>query len=184
MFSEFADERHKEQAEAFLLSLGKFLVAFERVCAAMASLIIFILQRQGLKNQGMAQVIVGDKSVRNLREMLGALFAELPDQDEDDRKSVQDLLGSINELTTKRNILVHSNWDLGAKAAEQEFSVGAFRFRKKQSKGAILGESWTSTPNVNKLIKKAKRAQVRLQRLQYCICQSGFKVAVELNKPL
>ena len=191
MFKEFADEKHKEQAEEFLLSLGKFTLAFERVCAAMRYLIMFMLRSQGLKNQDMEQVIIGDRRAWDLRELLGALYVELPHQDEDDRKAVQGLLKSIAGLAKDRNELVHSNWDLGTEGAEEEFAPGTLRFRKNPTKGAVIEESWASASYVNELIldvngqiQEAKRVQVLLQRLQYCICQTGFTVATEFGRPL
>jgi len=47
MFKEFADEKHQNQAEEFTMELGKFVLAFERVCDAMRYLIMFSLRSQG-----------------------------------------------------------------------------------------------------------------------------------------
>jgi hypothetical protein len=184
MFKEFADEKHKEQAEEFLLSLGKLTHAFERVCAEMRYLIMFMLRSQGLKNQDMEQVIIGDRGARDLQELFSALYGEFPDHDEDDRKAVKDLLESIDRLTKGRNKLVHGNWDLGTEGAEEEYVAVTLRFRKKRKKGALVEELRSSTADANKLIQDAKRAQVLLQRLQRCICQTGFKVATEFDKAL
>ena len=60
MFKEFADDKHKEQAEEFIFSVGRFVIAFERVCDAMRVNVRLILRRQGLNNQGMQNVIIGD----------------------------------------------------------------------------------------------------------------------------
>jgi len=184
MFKRFADEKHREQAEGFLLSLGKFVLAFEQVCTAMRHLVMFILRNQGLKNAGMEQVIIGNRRAAELRELLGALYAELSGQDEDDRKVVQDLLQSIETVTSKRNILVHGDWHLGREAAEGEFMTGSLRFRAKRNDGAIIEQHVASSSYVDDLTQQAETCQILLQRLQYCICQTGFKVAVELRKPL
>lgn len=60
--SEFADDAHRAQAEEFLLELARFAVAFERVCEAMRHAIVLTFQSEGLKHQGLAQVVIGDKA--------------------------------------------------------------------------------------------------------------------------
>ena len=184
MFSEFADEKHKEQAEEFLLALGKFTLAFERVCAAMRFLVMFMLRSQGLKNQDMEQVLIGDRGASDLRVLLSALYVELPQQDESDREAVGVLLGDIKGLTKHRNTHLHGNWDLGTEAADEKFWTQSLRFKKSAEQGALVEVLRTSTAQVKRLIQDAKSVQVRLQRLQVCISQAGFKVATELNKPL
>jgi hypothetical protein len=188
VLSEFADTKHREQAEGFLLSLGKFVLAFERVCAAMRFLVIFVLEKQGL-NQGMAQVIIAkregkDLGARDLQNLLAAVFSELPGLDEDDRKAVAGLVTSITNLTDERNRLVHSDWHLGVETAENELTAASFRFKASPSRGASIEEHWCSSSEVEEWTRKAKECQVRLQRLQYCVNQSGFKVATELGKSL
>lgn len=72
--SEFANDEHRAQAEEFLLEHGRFCIAFERVCEAMRYAILWIFQSEGLKHQGLAQVVIGDKSSAELQVILGALF--------------------------------------------------------------------------------------------------------------
>ena len=83
-----------------------------------------------------------------------------------------------------RNKLVHGNWDLGSEGAEDDFSVASLAFRRRRKKGALVDVLSSSTADVKNSIQEAKKAQVLLQRLQYCICQTGFKVATEFAKPL
>ena len=163
---------------------GNFVIEFERVCDVIRHIIMFALRSQGLKNQGMEQVIIGDKAAAELQLLLGALYFELPDQDIDDRKEVKKLLKDIKELTEKRNILLHSNWNLGTKASENELYAATVRYRAKQTKGASVEVQGFSASYIDKLSLEAKRIQVLLQRLQYCVCQTGFKVATEFAKPV
>jgi hypothetical protein len=55
MLKKFADEKHQSQAEEFIMELGKFVLAFERVCDVMRYLIMFSLRSQGLNNQGLSR---------------------------------------------------------------------------------------------------------------------------------
>lgn len=131
MFKEYADDRHREQAEEFIMELGKFVLAFERVCDAMRYVIMFMLRSQGLRNQGMEQVIIGEKAASDLQLLLGAIYCELPEQDDDDRQAVRDLLKDMKEISEKRNILLHCSWNLGAESSDSELYAATVRFRAK-----------------------------------------------------
>ncbi len=148
----------------------------------MRFLVMFILRSQGLQNANMEQVIIGNRRAAELRDLLGALYAELPGQDEEDRSAVQQLLQSIRKVTEKRNLLVHSDWYLGTEASEDEFTSGAIRFRAKAREGAVVEQHWASSSYVNELTRDAEKCQVLLHRLQTCVCQSGFKVAVQFGR--
>jgi hypothetical protein len=55
------------------------------VCAAVRNLILFTFQHEGLKNQRLAQVVIGNKTAEGLRTIFGALFEELSNQEENDK---------------------------------------------------------------------------------------------------
>jgi hypothetical protein len=98
-FSEFADDEHRAQAEELLLELGRFAVAFERVCEGMRHAVLCILESEGLLHQRLAQVIIGDKASSELQVLLGALFAELRSRtDKADQSAVQALLKEVKNL--------------------------------------------------------------------------------------
>ena len=78
--SEFADDEHRAQAEELLLELGRFAVAFERICEGMRHAVLCIFESEGLLHQRLAQVVIGDKASAELQVLLGALFAELPNR--------------------------------------------------------------------------------------------------------
>lgn len=184
MFNEFRDEKHREQVEAFLLALGRFVLAFERVCAAMRNLVMLVLRKGGLTNQPMAQVIISKPQAKELRELLAALFLELTHLDEDDRMVINKLINSIDKLTTERNRLVHSDWHFGVEAAETKLTAASFRFRATPSLGASFEEQWQCASEIEQWTLKAKECQVLLQRVSYCVNQSGFKIATECGKSL
>jgi len=184
-FSEFADDEHKAQAEELLLELGRFAVAFERVCEGMRNVIVCIFQSEGLRHQGLSQVVIGDKASAELQVLLGALLAELRARvDEVDLKSIHSLLAEVMDLTKQRNVVIHSAWRFGNNAAFAELYATAIRPRTRQKKGAVPEIHGISALYLRQLISKAAELQVKLQRLQYCVLQQGFKVATELAKPL
>lgn len=184
-FSEFADDKHSAQAEELLLELGRFAVAFERVCESMRNAILCIFQSEGLKHQGLSQVVIGDKASAELQVLLGALFAELRARiDEADLKAVHGLLAEVMELTKQRNVVIHSSWRFGNNAAFAELYATAIRPRTKQKRGSVSEVHGISAQYLRQLIAQATALQVKLQRLQYCILQQDIKAATELAKSL
>jgi hypothetical protein len=184
MYSEFKDDQHRQQAEEFLLALGRFTVQFERVCEVMRKAIMFALRSQGLKNSGMEQVVIGDTSSAELQVLLGAVFNHLPNQDDLDRAAVKALLKDVKELTEQRNVAIHSAWQFGGSSSEIELYAVAIRQRTKQNSGAVPEIHGISASYLDELGGKLKTAQLRLQRLVICISQPEFKVAIKLNEPL
>jgi len=185
MFNKYKDERHQEQAHEFLKELGEFVLSFERVCENMRHAIMFMLRSQGLNNQDMAFVIVGDKTSSELQVLFGALFMEMPNQDEDDKKCVKELLKRIKKITEQRNILLHSAWDLGHQASwDKEILAVATRFRTKQNTGADIQPHGVNPSYLRELGLELTSIQVLVERLLYCISQPQFKVSTELNKEI
>ena len=168
------------------MELGEFVLNFERVCDQMRYIIMFMLRSQGLKNQGMEQVLIGDKASAELQVLLGALYCEIPEQDEKDRGHVKDLLKSIKEITEKRNILLHSSWNLGSKAAaaDKELYAATIRFRAKQNLGSGSEVYGFSASYIRELSRELKRILALLMRLQYCVGQTGYKVETEFTRPM
>lgn len=181
--SEFKDDKHRKQAEEFLLAMGRFIVAFERVCEAMRYGIMFSLRSQGLRNDGMEQVIIGDTSSAQLQVLLGALYSHLPNQDKEDDQAVRTLLKEIKELTEQRNVVVHTSWRLGKPPSGVTLYAAAMRPRTKQNFGAIPEFRGLSASHLKQLSARSKAAQVKLNRLTACITQPSFKVSTELSKP-
>jgi len=184
MFSEFRDQKHRAQAETFLLALGRFVLAFERVCAAMRILVMLVLRKGGLANQPMAQVIISKPQAKELRDLLGALLLELRDLDEDDRTAITELIRRVEKLTEERNRLVHSDWHLGVEPAETELTAASYRFKATPSRGACFEELCRCASEIEQQTLEAKSCQVLLQRVSYCVNQAGFKIATELRKTL
>lgn len=168
-----------------MLELGRFGIAFERVCEGMRSVILDIFQSEGLKHQGLSQVVVGDKGSAELQILLGALFTELRSRTDDtDQKAVRDLLKEVKELTEARNMVIHSAWQFGRNAAFAEMYATSIRPRTKQTKGAVPELHGLSASYLRALTETCKKLQVQFRRVQYSILQTGFKVSTELARPL
>ncbi len=181
MIEVFATEKDQPGVDEFLLSLGRFVISFERVCASMCNVIMFALRSQGLRNQGMEQVIVGGKASNELQNLLGAIYLQLPDQDELDRKAVSKLLNEIKEITEHRNVLLHSSWQFGTGSEGSVVSAIAVKFKPSQKSESTYKIHGYAAKNIDELSQRSEKCQVLLQRLLTCITQSKLKVSLEFS---
>jgi len=181
MFYQASDKKHEQQINELMKSLGKFVVEFERVCSAIRDLIIFTFQREGLKNQPIAQVVIGDKAAAELRFLFEAIYSELKDQDNDDRKIVKDLLNRFDKLSTKRNMFLHSEWFLGDEAGEDELSALIGKFKAKQKSGAEYKKEEITPSLIDKYAYESRKQLVLFRRLTTSLLRNGFKVSEYLN---
>jgi hypothetical protein len=184
--SEYESPEHEEKATALLAELGRFIVAFERVCVGMRGCIYAAFHKEGLRNQGLSQVIVNGQAAAALRTLLGAIFAELKDQDEDDKACVKSLLKEIEALAARRNSLMHAEWHLNYdyEGATDEFYALAHKPSTSQRNGACDECIDVNKDSLTASIEDAKRAQVLLRRLCYCLAQKGFKVSTEFARSM
>jgi len=182
MFFQSPDIKHETQLNELMSSLGKFIVEFERVCSAFQFLIILCFEREGLKNQGLAQVTVGDKAAAEIRTLFGALYQELPDQDKDDHESVKSLLMRFDKLTTFRNNIVHAEWHLGTETEDDEINALLTKFKAKQNKGAEYRQLPVTKSLIDTFAMEARKQKVLASRLQTALFQKGYKPSRHMNK--
>jgi len=185
LFYQYDNEEHESKAKEVLSGLGEFVIAFERICAEMRSCIFCIYRREGLRNQGLAQVVVNKAAAEGLRTTLGGLYAELRDQDEEDKKHVKQLLSRIDHLGTIRNELLHAEWFLNYdyQNATREFYALALKHNASQS-GAYSLKIPISKEILNIHIHEATEILVLIGRLGICMNQKGLKVSEMLSKSL
>lgn len=184
-FTEFADDEHRAQAEELLLELGRFGVAFERMCEGMRKTIVAAYMSEGLEHQGLAHVVIGDKASAELQVLVGAVYAELRARlDDDDQKAVQNLLKDVKEITEERNVVVHTAWRFGGSAAFAELYANAIRPRTKQKSGAVPEIHGISAEYLRSLTVRANTLEVLLKRLHDATIRVDLKIAVELRRPL
>jgi len=179
VFYQYDNEEHEQKAKEVLVGLGEFVIAFERVCAEMRSCIFCIFRKEGLTNQGLAQVVANNAAIEGLRTTLGGLYAELRDQDEEDKKQVKNLLARIDRLGTTRNQLLHAEWFLNYdyKKAGDEFIALALKSNSNQSRGAFALTIPVTKTKLTECVREATEISVLLRRLAICMNQKGFRVS-------
>lgn len=186
MFYEYENADHEAKAMAILTGLGEFIIAFERVCAGMRNCIFCAFRREGLKNQGLAQVFLNKVAAESLRSTLGGVFSELQGQDEEDKEAVKRLLSRIDTLGSTRNKLSHAEWFLNCdyENANDEFTALALKHNVSQNGGAFSLRIPVTQAFLNGQMREATEILVLLNRLAVCLNQTGFKVSEMLSRPL
>lgn len=183
MIEQFATESDQDGVDEFLMTLGKFVIAFEQICDSMRYVIMFSLRSQGLANQGMEQVIIGGKAAAELQVLLGAIYQQLPNQDKDDRASVTKLLKEIKTITEERNVLLHSCWQFGIEGEERLLSAITLKFKPCQNSDSTFKAYNCAASDIHILSVRLEGIQTQLQRLQACVTNNKAKVSTELAKP-
>ena len=186
MFYQYDNKEHEEKAKEVLSGLGEFVIAFERVCAEMRSVILCIFRKEGLKNQGLSQIVVNKSAAEALRTSLGGLYSELRDQDEKDIKLVKQLLSRVDKLGSIRNKLLHAEWFLNYdyENANDKFTALALKHSTSQNSGAYSLTIPVSKESLNAHVREATEIQVMMRRFGLCMNQNGLKISDVLSKPL
>jgi hypothetical protein len=186
VFYQYDNADHEAKAKTVLAGLGEFVIAFERVCAEMRSCILCAFRREGLKNQGLSQVVINKSAVEALRSTLGGLFSELRGQDGEDKNAVKNLLARIDNLGSTRNELLHAEWYLNYdyEDASDEFTALALKHNTSQNGGAYSLKIPVTKAILDEHVKEATEILVLLRRLAICLNQNGFKVSETLSRPL
>lgn len=186
MFYQYDNEAHEAKARDVLAALGEFTIAFERVCAEMRSCISCAFRREGLKNQGLSQIVVNKATAEPLRTALGGIYSELNDQDEEDKKHVKNLLSRIDRLSTTRNKLLHAEWFLNYdyEGANENFIALALKRDYGQNNGAYALKIAVTKNTLEQHTREATEILVLLRRLVICLNQKDEKVSEMFSRPL
>lgn len=182
MFYQPNNVMHGEEIDELMCSLGKFIVEFERVCSSLQYLIIFLLQRHGLSNQQLAKAVIGDKAARELRNLFGTIYQELPNQDAEDKNAVKSLLNRFDKITEFRNELVHANWGLEKLPDDEAFTAVLEKFKNKPTKGVQQKNSPITKEIIDNFALEARKQMVLLRRLSVSLLQNGFKTSEHMHR--
>ena len=130
------DKIYEEQTENLYASIGRFAVEFEHVCNYLSSIIMTILTKEGLENENVIQILLADQTAEPLRALVMALIPEILELSDKDKKIVKNIITRVQELTKKRNEVVHGTWYVGWFGTDKdEFTVAPGRKYKKNKNG-------------------------------------------------
>lgn len=169
MTEEQRQQKLKEQSNAQYAAYGEFAVKFEHVCQAVHTAMVFMLLKEGLRNQQVAHVLLANLTADPLRTLFAALIAETQQLTSQEKKIIDSLLKRFQSLTEKRNDIIHGTWFIGwASTDATDFSTISGFKHHRSSKGASA-KSFKYTVNDFQILTKESESLHKLfMRLHGC----------------
>ena len=173
------DELYKNQTNELYASIGKFVVKFEQVCHTMRTLIIFILDGSGLKNQQLTNILLADHTAEPLRGILLSLIGETVSLNENEKEIVKNIFARIQQLIGIRNDIVHSMWFIGWRNKTMiDFAEASGYKLHKNKDGSATKTFKYKKEDFEELSKEAEILSELVFRLHACIIT---KFCIEKN---
>jgi hypothetical protein len=168
-----------EQTEDLYAAIGQFAVEFEHVCNYLRVIIMTILNKEGLDNEKVMQILLSDLTAEPLRSLVASLIPETQQLSETDRKVVSKILNSVQDLTKNRNDVLHGTWFIGwASVGDTEFKTApGVKFKKDKGGVATKTFNW-KVEDFDELTEEATKLVRLLGRLNGCI---AFNFKLEKN---
>ncbi|ODS33581.1 MAG: hypothetical protein SCARUB_01315 [Candidatus Scalindua rubra] len=162
-------ERWKKDTDELYCSIGEFVVKFEHVCHALQTDIVSLLDRAGLHNQSITQILLAGITAEPLRTLFESLVCETQTLNNIERKILKNALNRFQSLTQERNDIVHSIWFIGwGNESSADFSeASGMKFHKNKS-GAALKTFNQKAKDFDKLSQEAESLAKIFLRLHGC----------------
>ena len=181
MNEEDRQKKLKEQSEDQYRSIGKFAVKFEHVCEAIHSTMLFMLHNEGIKNQKVIQVLLANHTAEPLRVLFESLISVTQSLSQEESKIINSVLKRFQELTSKRNDIIHGTWYIGwAATTDTDFSTAIGLKHHRNKAGTTMKRFEFSTCDFDVLTQEAEALAAIIQRLGSCFTV-GFSITSNLK---
>lgn len=138
-------------------AIGEFVVEFEHICFAVQTSSKFILQKNGLNNQNIAQLFPYKETAGYLKEKFKDLICLSGFFDEEELGLIKNILERFQKLIEKRNEIIHGTWFIGSNHSEINNYVTAERLKIHKYKGAFITKAFThKLDDFRKLTEEAR----------------------------
>lgn len=166
------DETYKAQTTEQYAALGQFIQEFGQICNWLQTQFVLLLQGQGLGDQMIANIIIGNKAItaEPLVQIMEGLAGHLTSDD----KVGMEILGHVTKrfraLITSRNDFVHGTWFIGwASSADTDFSAIAGMKPAPNKKGMAYKKLPKSVEEIHALVEEAKQVNKLFMRFFTCM---------------
>ena len=177
-------DRTEELQRELYPTIGKFAVSFERVCYALKMGISELMEVEGLSNDRITDILIGDLTLFPLQSIFRALIAETGKITPDNQYIIDNIFKRIVKLGEERNKIIHSAWFIdykNRKALRAKMLTGHKPgYNKKGAK-----PSWFNYPisEIKKMIKEANVLSDLVHQLGICIYTNhGIEPCFKLYK--
>ena len=162
--------------DALYRAIGEFVVKFEHACFGVQLCIVFLLDRAGLRDQRVTQILLAGVTAEPLRALFQSLVAQTQTLNDREKKMVENALNRLQRLTFERNDIVHSTWFVGAgNDTTTDFSEAIGMKYHKNKEGAAPKSFNRTASDFEMLTAEADELAQVFLRLNGCFV-GGFSV--------
>lgn len=174
------DQAEQEpQVRALHEAIGRFVVEFEQACHAMQVCITFILDKAGLHDQRLSQIVLAGMTSEPLRALFESLVGQQVVLNDAERKMVKNITTRFKKLTEERNDVIHATWFIGwGGSSTDDFSTASGHKLHKNKGGSSIKSFTFKVEDFALLTQEANSLKEILQRINGCF---SFDMSVEKN---
>lgn len=179
------DKTYQAQTTEQYAALGQFIQEFGQICNWLQIQFVLLLQEQGLGDQTIANIIIGNKAItaEPLVQIMEGLAGHLISND----KVGMEILGHVTKrfraLITTRNDFVHGTWSIGwANPGDTDFSVIGGMKPAPNKKGMAYKELPKSVEEIHALVEEAKQVNKLFMRFFICVCPKRLDFSKNFTK--
>ncbi len=171
----YEDDRnaaYEAQTTEQYAALGEFMTEFEQICHALRLSFVFLLQGKGLKDQTVANIIIGNRAISAgpLIEIMEGLVGHLVGKNPVGMQIFGKTATRFRNLTEIRNDFVHGTWFIGwANPEDTDFSeIRGYKLNPNK-KGMTLKVLPKSVDEIRANIAEAKKINALFMRFFGCM---------------
>lgn len=162
-------DRRKKDTNELYRAIGKFIVKFEHVCFNIQTGITYLLDRAGLRDQNVSQILLAGITAEPLRTLFESLVCQTQTLNAVERKILKNALSRFQVLTEQRNDIVHSMWFIGfGNECEIDFSEAAGTKLHKNKRGTAVKSFRKKADDFDVLTKEAEQLAKIFFQLHAC----------------
>ena len=162
-------ETLKSQSDDLYRAYGRFAVQFEHICHATHNAITFLLHKEGLRNQQVANIFLAGMTADPLRTLFVSLVGEVKSLNKAEQQIFDNVINRFQKLTEKRNDIIHGTWFIGwANEQDTEFSNAAGFKHHRNKDGATVKAFDFSAADFDKLTDEAETLSNLMSRISGC----------------
>jgi hypothetical protein len=166
-------ERYERQTKEQYAALGRYVQQFELVSFYLRYVITLVLHQDGLRNQQLADIIVGHHAVtaQTLLDTACALLVEVHSGDKDAISIMHHFRNRFSQEIRTRNTYLHGTWLMGwASESQQDFSdLGGFKLSPSPKLGAGTKDLAKSVQELQARIDELVEIEDGFKRLMGCL---------------
>lgn len=149
-------------------SIGEFVVQYEKVCYNLRFEISKILEKEGLKNNKLSEILIGGLTITPLINIFRSLILEIKNPDEKGLKLINKVFSQIVKLAKERNKIVHSAWFVDNTVEAENETLKHIRpgYNKKGAKPSINSYS---IEKIKEWSRKANYLSQNILQIGTCI---------------